>query len=139
MALTIAAAELAKLHAHAREGYPHEVVGILAGSRDTCHVSRVVSLTNERADSPANRYHVSAMVLYRAEEALAGEGLEVVGYYHSHPDVSARYSDFDRDHSLPNMSYLITSVVGREIAETRSWRLREDRAAMDEQPILPQE
>ena len=135
MALTIEARELARLHAHAREGWPHEVVGVLAGRRDTQFVSRVVSLVNERADSPANRYHVSAMVLYRAEEALAAEGLEVVGYYHSHPDCPSQYSEFDRDHSLPNMSYVITSVVKGEIADTQSWRLRDDRSAMDEEPL----
>ena len=31
--LSMPAAELARLHAHASDGYPHEVVGILAGSR----------------------------------------------------------------------------------------------------------
>jgi proteasome lid subunit RPN8/RPN11 len=66
---------------------------------------------------------------------LDAEGLEVVGYYHSHPDHPARYSDFDRDHALPNMSYVITSVVGGSIADTRSWRLRDDRTAMDEETI----
>lgn len=142
MELTIHAAELARLHAHAREGYPYEVVGILAGSRADACVTRVTPLINERADSPQNRYVVSGLVLYRAEEALAAEGLEVVGYYHSHPDHPARYSDYDRDHALPNMAYVITSVVGEgpgaaapAIADTRSWRLQEDRSAMDEEPI----
>lgn len=135
MALILRPPELARVHAHAVEGFPHEVVGILAGRRASNVVTHVVSLVNERADSPANRYHVSALVLYRAEQALEAEGLEVVGYYHSHPDHPARYSDFDRDHALPNMSYVITSVMAGAIADTRSWRLRDDRAAMDEEPI----
>ncbi len=135
MALILREPERARIHAHAREGYPHEVVGILAGHRGDNVVTHVVSLVNERADSPANRYHVSALVLFRAEQALEAEGLEVVGYYHSHPDHPARYSDFDRDHALPNMSYVITSVVAGTIADTRSWRLRDDRDAMDEEPI----
>lgn len=135
MALTFPRAELDKLHAHARAGYPHEVVGILAGHRATGHVARVVSLVNERADSPQNRYQVSGLVLFRAEEQLAAEGLEVIGYYHSHPDHPSRWSDFDRDHALPNMSYVIVSVMGGEIATTQSWRLREDRAVMDEEPL----
>ncbi|MES2641468.1 MAG: M67 family metallopeptidase [Myxococcota bacterium] len=135
MALILPPLELARVHAHAVAGYPHEVVGILAGHRATNVVTHVVSLVNERADSPANRYHVSALVLYRAEQALEAEGLEVVGYYHSHPDHPARYSDFDRDHALPNMSYVITSVMAGAIADTRSWRLHDDRAAMDEELI----
>jgi proteasome lid subunit RPN8/RPN11 len=135
LGLNIHPAELGRVHAHAVEGYPHEVVGILAGDRATNTVTHVVSLVNERADSPQNRYAVGAMVLWKAEQKLDAEGLEVVGYYHSHPDHPARYSDFDRDHALPNMSYVITSVVGGSIADTRSWRLRDDRAAMDEEPI----
>lgn len=139
MALIIPHDELARLHAHAREGYPHEVVGILAGERGAGRVIRVVPLVNERADSPRNRYQVSGLVLLRAEERLQSEGLEVVGYYHSHPDHPARWSDFDREHALPNMSYVITSVMAGEIADTRSWRLREDRSAMDEEPLSSQE
>ncbi len=135
MALIFAPGTLASLHQHARAGYPHEVVGILAGDRGRNTVSRVVSLTNERADRPEDRYHVSGLTLYRAEEALAAEGLEVVGYYHSHPDHPSRYSDFDRDHALPNMAYVITSVVAGAIADTCSWRLRADRSAMDEEPL----
>jgi len=146
VALILPTETLDAVHTHARAGYPHEVVGILAGRRaDTTPsqrdsvVTRVVSLVNERSDSPANRYAVGALALHRAEVALEAEGLEVVGYYHSHPDHPARYSDFDRDHALPNMSYVIASVIAGAIADTRSWRLRDDRAAMDEELILPEE
>ena len=139
MALTLLPAELARLHAHAREGYPHEVVGVLGGDRTTGRVTRVVPLLNERADSPQNRDHVTDLVLARTEQRLNAEGIEVVGYYHSHPDHPSHYSEFDRDHALPNMSYLITSVRHGEIASTESWRLREDRSAMDPEPILLQE
>ncbi|MCP4806955.1 MAG: M67 family metallopeptidase [Proteobacteria bacterium] len=135
MSLSLVQNELEALHAHARRGYPHEVVGILAGNRGTNVVTRVHPLENERADSPANRYKVSGLVLMRAERALEAEGLEIVGYYHSHPDHPARYSDYDRDQALPNMSYLITAVHDGEIADTQSWRLTEDRSAMDAEPI----
>lgn len=123
------------MHAHAREGFPHEVVGILAGDRATNRVSRVEPLVNERADAAHNRYKVSGLVLMRAEQRLQDEGLEIVGYYHSHPDHPAQYSDYDRDHALPNLSYVIVSVRGGEVADTLSWRLREDRTAMDAEPV----
>ena len=136
MGLTLRRAEAERLWAHACEGYPHEVVGILAGSRETSDVTRVVPMINERSDSAANRYLVSGLALFRAEQALEAEGLQVVGYYHSHPDHPSRYSDYDRDHALPNMAYVITSVQSGRIATTQAWRLREDRAAMDEEPIF---
>lgn len=131
--LTIAEEPLRRIRAHVAEGYPHEVVGILAG-RDG-RVDRVTALVNERADSPKNRYQVSGLVLLRAEQALEAEGLGILGYYHSHPDHPAQYSDFDRDHALPNLSYVIVSVQRGEPVDIRSWRLRDDRSAMDEQPL----
>ncbi len=129
----------ARLVAHACEAYPHEAVGVLAGDAGGRRVLRAVPLVNEHADSPRNRYVVSGLVLYRAEQALADEGLDVLGYYHSHPDHPARYSETDREHALPNLSYLIVAVGGAsgapKVEDTRVWRLREDRSAMDEEPI----
>lgn len=123
------------LHAHACEGYPHEVVGILAGDAGSHTVQRVVPLVNERADAAHNRYRVSGLVLMRAEEELTAAGLDILGYYHSHPDNPARYSQYDRDHALPNLSYVIVSVVDGAAVDTLSWRLRDDRSAMDPEPI----
>ncbi|MFT5680044.1 MAG: proteasome lid subunit RPN8/RPN11 [Myxococcota bacterium] len=133
--LILPAAELARLHDHAIAGFPNEVVGIMAGSRSEGRVSRVVPLYNERTTDSAKRYRVSGLVVMKAEMALDAEGLEVLGYYHSHPDHPAMYSDTDRDLALPNMSYLITAVHshddGPRIIDTKIWRLREDRSEMD--------
>lgn len=137
MALSFRAADLAQVHAHAEAGYPHEVVGILAGESATGRVRKVASLVNERADSAHNRYKVSGLALQRAEQALEAEGHTILGYYHSHPDHPADYSEFDRDHAWPNMSYLIVSVHQGKVADTRSWRLVEDRSAMEPDPITP--
>lgn len=133
--LHIAPDPLARLQAHAEEGFPHEVVGILAGSRETWSVTEIVALRNERADSAHNRYKVSGLTLMRAEQALEARGLEIVGYYHSHPDHPSQYSDYDRDHALPNMSYVIVSVLAGEAVTTQSWRLTDDRSRMDEEEI----
>jgi len=129
----IQADQLAKLHAHAEAGYPHEVVGILAGQDSL--VTRVHALTNERADSAHNRYKVSGLVLMRAEQSLESQGLVILGYYHSHPDHPAQYSEYDRDHALPNLAYLITAIHSGRAVDTLCWRLREDRSAMDPQPL----
>lgn len=131
--LSIQAEELAKLHTHAEAGYPHEVVGILAGTDGV--VTRVHPLINERADSAHNRYKVSGLVLMRAEQSLEQEGFSILGYYHSHPDHPAQYSDYDRDHALPNLAYLITAIHKGRAVDTLCWRLREDRSVMDPQPL----
>lgn len=128
-------AALDVVHDHVREGHPHEVVGILAGDAASRTVREVVALVNERADSPRNRYQVSGWALAKAEDSLEARGLDVLGYYHSHPDHPARYSEYDRDHALPNLSYVIVSVHADGVRDTLSWRLTDDRTAMDAEPI----
>ena len=120
--------------AHAEDGFPHEVVGILAGNRDKNEVQVVVILINERAETH-NRYKVSALRLMKAERELENQGLEIVGYYHSHPNHPAQYSDYDRDHALPNMSYVILSIQDGSFQNILSWRLLDDRTAMSAEPI----
>jgi proteasome lid subunit RPN8/RPN11 len=135
MALSFAPEALDTVHAHAQEGYPEEVVGILAGNRTTGRITAAVPLANERRDRRVDRYEVSGLRLLRAEQAIADTGSEVVGYYHSHPEHPATYSAFDRDHAMPNMAYVIVAVQQAAVVDTRAWRLREDRTEMDEEPI----
>jgi proteasome lid subunit RPN8/RPN11 len=133
--------ELGRLHAHALRGYPHEVVGLLGGDRGLGEVRQVVPLENEHADAPERRFRVDGRQLMRAERALEADGVEVLGYYHSHPDHPASWSDEDRDQALPDMSYVITSISAGpdgppRVADTRSWRLREDRSGMDHETLV---
>ena len=139
--LRLRAEALAAIEDHARRGYPHEVVGILAGDREANEVTHAELLENEEAEEgAARRFQVGPLAIMKAERRLDARGLEVVGYYHSHPDHPPNYSDTDLAMALPNMSYLITAVAGGEdgpvSAGTRSWRLREDRAAMHHEPIV---
>lgn len=124
----------AEIEAHAEEGYPHEVVGILAGNSTLNTVQVLRSLVNERGDTN-NRYQVSALALYRATQALESEGWDILGYYHSHPDHPSQYSDYDREHALPNLSYVIVSIQDGTADTMQSWRLSEDRASMIEETI----
>ncbi len=119
---------------HAQEGFPSEVVGILAGSKKLNCVSKVKPLINERADTH-NRYKVSGLVVHRATQALEAEGYDVLGYYHSHPNHPSQYSDYDRDHALPNLSYVIVSVLEGVAGSIQSWRLTEERDAMTEEKV----
>ena len=127
--------EMHSIQEHAQEGYPHEVVGILAGSRAEHMVLKVLPLINERGDTK-NRYKVGPLKLMRAEQELESQGYDIVGYYHSHPDHSSRYSEYDKAHALPNLSYLIVSVQQGQAKQIQSWRLREDRSVMDEESVL---
>jgi proteasome lid subunit RPN8/RPN11 len=72
----------------------------------------------------------------RAERTAARKGLDVLGFYHSHPDHFAEPSDYDREHALPNWSYPIVSVQKGKAAEIRSWLLSDTRESYIEEVIL---
>ena len=85
MKLCIDSLEYEKISKQAENAFPHEVVGIMAGDREKNHVLECKILINERAETQ-NRYKVSPIALMRAEQEIESRGLEIVGYYHSHPN-----------------------------------------------------
>ena len=131
-----------KIRAHGAETYPHECCGALLG-RDSSSVSEtdqeknastplreilaLFPLVNRRDDSPRNRFSVTSQDVMAAEKEARTHGLEVVGWYHSHPDHPARPSEYDRDHAWPWYSYIIVSVQSGASQMMTSWRLNDDR------------
>jgi proteasome lid subunit RPN8/RPN11 len=126
-----------RIHAHGVETYPHECCGALLGmdGETAREVVELLPLANRRNDSPRNRFEVTGEDVQMAEKKAKELSLEVVGWYHSHPDAPARPSEFDREHAWPWYSYIIVSVQKREPRETTSWRLRDDRSAYDPEAI----
>jgi proteasome lid subunit RPN8/RPN11 len=137
-------AEIAqKIREHGAETYPHECCGALLG-RDGAdghgtitaggvqlparEILALFPLVNRRDDSPHNRFSVTAEDVRDAEKAAREQQLDVVGWYHSHPDHPAKPSQYDREHAWPWYSYVIVSVANGKPAEMTSWRLSDDRS-----------
>lgn len=130
-------AELAeKIREHGVETYPYECCGaLLGGDQSSREILSLFPLVNRRDDSPRNRFSVTAGDVLEAEKAARAQGLEVIGWYHSHPDHPARPSDYDRDHAWPWYSYIIVSVHSGAPKDMTSWRLKDDRTGFDEEKI----
>ena len=124
---------LDQIHQHLEAGYPNEACGVMLGQAG--NVTEVVAAGNERTDSARNRYLIDPLAYIKIERDADKRGLQVLGIYHSHPDVAARPSQFDLDHAWPNLSYLIVSVCQGKAAETNSWLLREDRSQFDQETV----
>jgi len=123
----------ASIRAHGQETYPNECCGALLG-RDGA-VSETLALPNMTDEGPRRRFRVTPND-YRADEKRASEtGVELLGFYHSHPDHPARPSQYDLDHAWPFFSYVIVSVREGVSGDMTSWRLREDRSAFDEEQL----
>ena len=131
-----------KIRAHGVETYPHECCGALLGrDHDAEHpeaareVVALFPLVNRREDSPRNRFSVTAEDVLEADKAAQAQGLEVIGWYHSHPDHPARPSQYDQDHAWPWYSYIIVSVNQGSPQDMTSWRLSDDRQAFSSEGI----
>ncbi len=131
-----------KIRAHGAETYPHECCGALLGRdsevSDLDAVREVLGLfplVNRRDDSPRNRFSVTGQDVLEADKAAQAKGLEVIGWYHSHPDHPARPSDYDRDHAWPWYSYVIVSVHHGTPQDMTSWRLNDDRQGFSPEGI----
>jgi proteasome lid subunit RPN8/RPN11 len=132
-----------KIRQHGAATYPHECCGALLGRDDdgadatttlggvqppVREILALFPLVNRRDDSPHNRFSVTAEDVRDAEKAAREKNLELVGWYHSHPDHPARPSQYDREHAWPWYSYVIVSVAKGKPAEMTSWRLSDDRS-----------
>jgi len=118
--------EYSAIRRHGEETYPHECCGVLLGHPDNDGrvVTKTVRCGNTRLDSPHNRYHISPQELVRVQRQAREEGLEIVGFYHSHPDHPARWSQTDlAEAHWIGCSYVITSVERSQAKITNSFLL----------------
>jgi len=129
-----------RIRAHGAETYPHECCGALLGRDDEAReILGLFPLINRRDDSPQNRFSVTAQDVLDAEKSARQQGLDVVGWYHSHPDHPARPSEYDRDHAWPWYSYIIVSVAQGHPQDMTSWRLNDDRQQFSSEGIQIQQ
>lgn len=138
MSITMDQAILSQIQRHGEAAYPEEGAGLLLGHVRPSHrqVVALLPLVNSReAGARHNRYFITAQDMLRAEQEAESRDLNVIGVFHSHPDHPDHPSEFDREWALPWFSYVITSVVTGGASGGRSWRLREDRSAFDEEQI----
>lgn len=127
----------AKIQAHGMQTYPHECCGAILG-RDANgfrEVMALLPLANRRDDSPRNRFEVTPDDVQLAEKTARERKIELIGWYHSHPDAPAKPSEFDREHAWPWYSYIIVSIRTGQPREMNSWRLRDDRTGYDSEAI----
>ena len=154
MSLLLNKSHLESIRQHAAKDYPSECCGMMLGKADADRktVTEVVPLTNLRHDparsqellplddqsreTEKNRFLIDPLDQLRVEKDARKRGLDVLGYYHSHPDHPARPSDYDRDHAWPWYSYVIISVEKGVPKDLTSWLLAEDRSTFGAEALM---
>ena len=132
-ALTLGPGVLEAIQLHGRDAYPHECCGALLG-RDGV-VQEAWALPNTTEEGPRRRFLVRPADYRAAEERAGTEELELMGFYHSHPDHPARPSQYDLDHAWPVFSYVIIAVADGRPGDITSWRLADDRSAFAQETL----
>lgn len=126
-----------EIEAHGEQTYPYECGGMLIGHLENGRktVVETFPLENSSLEDQKNRVLILPKDVLRAERYAREKKLDVVGYYHSHPEDKAIPSGYDLEHALPVWSYIIVSVLGGKAADMRSWEMENDRSKFNEESL----
>lgn len=125
---------------HGERDYPYEACGALLGffaKSGMKTVAETYPISNSREEEKKrNRFLIRPEELIAVEKLALSHGLEVIGFYHSHPDHPAVPSQYDKEHAWPTYSYVVVSIEHGRARQLRSWELVPDRSRFNEEEIL---
>ena len=136
--ISISTQLLNEIRAHGVRDYPYECCGLLLGrfTSEGKLVTETYPISNAREESAKrNRFLIEPAELMRGEKYAREHDLEVVGFYHSHPDSPARPSQYDLDHAWPTYSYIIVSTTAAHATDLFSWEQEPDRSRFNPEEI----
>ena len=112
------------VRAHGEERYPEECCGVLLGRKVAGGWRVEAAVRAGNAERARGGYRIAMEELIGAEREARGRGLEIAGFYHSHPDCVAEWSRRDLEEAhWPGCAYMITAVVEGRARESRGFVL----------------
>ena len=136
--ITISEQLLTKIREHGVRDYPYECCGLLLGryGAEGKLVNETYAISNAREESAKrNRFLIEPAELLRGEKYARSRDLEVVGFYHSHPDSPAVPSQYDLEHAWPTYSYIIVSTKADQATDLFSWEQEPDRSRFNQEEL----
>lgn len=140
MAIEIPTSLEEDIRRHGEETFPNECCGFILGkvNGQDRRVAELLRADNDREDEEQyHRFLITPEDYMKGDKVARGKGLDIIGFYHSHPNAPARPSQYDLDHAWPFYSYVIVSIKDKVSDLMTSWTLRDDRSAFDEENIAP--
>lgn len=123
------------IYDHCRQEYPYECCGLLIGDYDTKKVEKVMRTRNIWQERMEDRFEIDPEDLVKGEKLARDLSLDVIGYYHSHPDHPNEPSEFDRERAFFGMSYIIVQTIKGQETLPKSWVLDEETSQFTEEII----
>ncbi len=129
---------LTEIRQHGERDYPFECCGLLIGKfeRGGKIVFETYPISNAREEeAKRNRFLIRPDELMRGEKYAREQALDVVGFYHSHPDDRPVPSGYDLEHAWPTYSYIVVAITKGSADGLRSWEMEPDRSRFNEEEI----
>ena len=136
--ITVPNEKITEIREHGVRDYPYECCGLLLGHYTAAGkiVTETYPISNARVESAKrNRFLIQPEELMRGERYAASRDLEVVGFYHSHPDSPAVPSNYDLEHAWPTYSYIIVSTRADQATDLFSWEQEPDRTRFNQEEL----
>jgi proteasome lid subunit RPN8/RPN11 len=119
--MKIALGALEAIRAHGVDGYPHEICGIMIGPRGGGTVTEVKRANNIVVERSRDRYEIDPRDHIRIQREADDAGMDIVGYYHSHPDHPAQASRFDTERAWAGYVYVIVAIEGGQPVDANAF------------------
>ena len=121
--IRIEPAAWAAMTAHLEAAWPKEGCGILLGREqdDSRVVFEAVPCRNAYEGEQADRFQLDPKEQIAADRRARELGLDVLGFFHSHPDCDAYFSKTDLQNSCPWYSFVVLSIQKGEFHHANSW------------------
>ena len=114
------------IEAHGAEGYPDEICGVMLGTLADRVVTEVRRARNIIVERSRDRYEIDPRDHIRIQREADAKGMDIVGYYHSHPDHPAQASRFDTERAWAGYVYLIVAVHGGKPVDANAFVADQD-------------
>lgn len=121
---------LSKIHfsdiqSHSLETFPDECCGAMLGfiENDIKYCKELISLNNHSDENKRRRFMITDKDYMNVEKIAKDKQLQLLGFYHSHPNHPAQPSETDLKYAWPFFSYLIQSIFEKTIKELNSFVL----------------
>lgn len=123
------------IQAHGAEGYPDEVCGVMLGKQADHSVTEVRRARNIIVERSRDRYEIDPRDHIRIQREADSKGLDIIGYYHSHPDHPAQASRFDTERAWAGYVYVIVAIQAGKPVDANAFVADEDGGPFRPEPL----
>lgn len=123
---------------HAQNCYPNECCGILIGSEADGRrlATLAIACRNAYEGEQKDRFEIDPRDQIAAERKARELSLGVLGFFHSHPDEDAYFSQTDLKNHWPFYSNVVMSVRKRDVRDAKCFQVDVDQTASEEEELI---